>query len=787
MPQPPRSLRLALPAGIFALALAVRLAYLVQMQASPCFDVPLMDADYHDRWARMIAGGEWLGEAVFFRAPLYPSFLGALYSLFGPDYALVRGVQFTLGALTCVLLYLLGARIGGRPVGVVAGVMAALYGPFVYFEGELLLPVLEALFAAALLLCLSWALPSGAQTPARPAAWWPPWLLAGLCIGLFAVTRPNILAFIPVLLGYMILRLGWRRAARAGAVCCLATALCILPVTLHNWVVGGDLVLISSQGGVNFYIGNNPRSDGTTAVVPGTRATWWGGYRDVIHIAERAQGRELRPSEVSSYWSRRAREFITSQPGAWLKLTGKKLLLFWYGHEIPNNLEIYPATWFSPVLRALLWEWGPVRFPFGLVAPLGLAGLALAVARRKQELTAPILFLAVYSLTVVAFFVCARFRIPCLLPLIVLAAYGVVEAPRLMRLRQGRALALPLVVLIAAGFVANHDFFGRGQVDLAKTHLDFAACYQQKDQLKEAEREYRLAVSHQPTRVEPRQGLAMCLLEQGRLDEARQLLEEVLRREPSRWEALVGMGDVLSKQERFEEALGHYRQAIAVDPLGSEAYARLAAALRSLGRDDEAAAALAQGYRGRPGDELIALQLAELAFDEGDYAEAARLARTVLTRAPDAIRPRLILARAHANLGETNEAMRFAREVLAAQPENAEALIVLGTCLWRLGRLDAAIEALERAVALAPDAADAWSVLGASYAYRNELDKAVEACTRALELNPDDVQARFVRAGCLYDLGRREEAARECRDILRRMPDFTPAAGLLQQIEKDAQ
>ena len=39
-------------------------------------------------------------------------------------------------------------------------------------------------------------------------------------------------------------------------------------VTLYNATAGGDLVLIASQGGVNFYIGNNERSDGRTAIVP---------------------------------------------------------------------------------------------------------------------------------------------------------------------------------------------------------------------------------------------------------------------------------------------------------------------------------------------------------------------------------------------------------------------------------------------------------------------------------------------------------------------------------------
>ena len=51
----------------------------------------------------------------------------------------------------------------------------------------------------------------------------------------------------------------------------------VLPITIRNCAVGGDAVLIASQGGVNFYIGNNPDSDGRTAIVPGTPGDWWGG------------------------------------------------------------------------------------------------------------------------------------------------------------------------------------------------------------------------------------------------------------------------------------------------------------------------------------------------------------------------------------------------------------------------------------------------------------------------------------------------------------------------------
>lgn len=46
---------------------------------------------------------------------------------------------------------------------------------------------------------------------------------------------------------------------------------------------------------------------------------------------------------------------------------------------------------------------------------------------------------------------------------------------------------------------------------------------------------------------------------------------------------------------------------------------------------------------------------------------------------------------------------------------------------------------------------------------------------QALRLNPDDSRARFTRAGCLLDLGRREETVAEYRRLLSRNPGFTPA------------
>ena len=54
----------------------VRLVYVWQIRESPFFDVLMGDARRYDAWAMQIASGDWIGQEVFYQAPLYPYFLG---------------------------------------------------------------------------------------------------------------------------------------------------------------------------------------------------------------------------------------------------------------------------------------------------------------------------------------------------------------------------------------------------------------------------------------------------------------------------------------------------------------------------------------------------------------------------------------------------------------------------------------------------------------------------------------------------------------------------------------
>ena len=62
-------------AGVTALALIVRLAYLAELNGSPLLSGLMGDSRQYDAWAQRIAGGQWVGTEVFYQAPLYPYWL----------------------------------------------------------------------------------------------------------------------------------------------------------------------------------------------------------------------------------------------------------------------------------------------------------------------------------------------------------------------------------------------------------------------------------------------------------------------------------------------------------------------------------------------------------------------------------------------------------------------------------------------------------------------------------------------------------------------------------------
>ncbi len=616
-PQPaaPSRLELLAVCTLVGLGVALRVAYTLALRAHPTFEAPVMDPGYHWAWAKALAAGAEFQDGPFFRAPLYPLWLALWVTLFGEGTTLyARLAQAALGGLSIALTWTLGRRIGalaggpkagaqagstaGPIVGLSAAALVAVAWSLIAFDAELQLPTLDLPLLLAGLVLSARAL----EVPTRGRA-----VLAGLAFGLAAITRPNVLLCLPV--PWLLL---WRRAGKLPALALAVGVLIpIAPVSLHN-ALEGDVALISTQGGVNLWIGNNPASDGTTAIVPGTRGGWWEGYHDAIAAAEAAEGRPLRATEVSEHYTRRAFAYWRSEPLDALGLLAWKLRLFVADAELGNNTDPrFVALRFAPWLAA-----SPVRF--GWLAALGLVGLTLAArCGTVGRLTAG--FVLLYVVSVVLFFVNSRFRLPVLPALAIGAVFFVVRVRAL-----GRAGWPAVVAALALGILA-HWPIGLAREGAANGLLDLAKGELARGKTMAASKLLEEALERDPGNVFARVAWASALQALGEAPRAVALMEETLRSPLGAWpEVRAQLVDALVDAGRAADARKYAEEGLDAAPRQPALRYGLARALGALGDAQGARAALRQVLTDDPSAAHAALALGELERALGDEAAARR-------------------------------------------------------------------------------------------------------------------------------------------------------------------
>jgi tetratricopeptide (TPR) repeat protein len=684
-------------AAILAAALLLRLAHWAAVRGAPFVAQLAMDSQEYDRWARAIAAGDWLGHGVFFQAPLYPYLLAVLYRICGRSLDAAYLAQIGLAVAGCYALYRAGLAMAGERVGLAAAALAAVYGPFLFYDVLLLKESLAVTVVCFLLWALAWAwAPAVAQVPGAAGRW----LLVGALLGILALLRENALPVVPFLLP-----LAWsagvpaqgragsagrgegtggagragrpaapgsagrtdpagraRRAhaaGRAGRVAALlaGVALVLAPVALRNGLVGGDF-LLTSNGGVNFYIGNNPRADGTyRPIVPGKQVPEL-ELREPARLAEQELGRPLSAAEVSRFWLGRALAWARTHPGDFLRLTLRKLGLFWSWYEWPDAVDYYHLRRLSPVYRLPLLEYGGVT----LLAALGLAFLRRGLARR---LAPALLFAGAWTAATVAFFLFARFRLPAVPALMLLAA-------------------LPVAALAEA-----------------------VAAWRRGGALPAARAEQ--AATRTATTAEDEEAMAA---------------EE----NAAALAAPASLGRVPLRRPAFRVvALGLAVVAAFVLP-------RLA------------------GFE--PRLDLVHFNLARLAEDQGDAELAARHYRAALAAAPDDFLAWLDLGNLAARRRDWPAALRCYERAAALEPASDDAQSNLGGVYLALGDLAAASRHLDRALALNPRNTQALQNSALLRLSLGDVAAARELNRRALEIDPANPAALHLRARLASPAGR---------------------------------
>jgi len=208
-----------------AFGLALRIWYFTDLAAQPWFGYPLVDSLTNDRIALgLLRDGPSGG---FFRPPLYPGLLAALYRVFGHQAAVVVGFQFLLGLAALVPAYRLGERWFG-PAAALAGVwIGACYPLRIFFEGE----TLDVTLFTFLFILATWKLWQALEQGSRPRL-----LLSGALFGAAVLTRPNALIALPFIAAGAALAFRNVSPLTPGriAVWAAGVALAVAPAAAHN-------------------------------------------------------------------------------------------------------------------------------------------------------------------------------------------------------------------------------------------------------------------------------------------------------------------------------------------------------------------------------------------------------------------------------------------------------------------------------------------------------------------------------------------------------------------------
>jgi hypothetical protein len=351
-------------------------------------------------------------------SPLAPFFYAGVYRLTGGvNEKTGRAAVALLGGLMVLLVYLLGRRLGGPVVGILAALLAAIYPTFIDNNEQILSEPLAAFTLTAAVLGFLWA-----SDPGR-SLW--AWLLPGAALGATALARPEYLPFAGVFALIALVRIGRRRGYRLGvasaALLVVAFAAVLTPWTVRNFLVLDRFVPVTTGGGKALFVATYLPGKGRQLPVKRALIKRFTGKKDVTD-------REVADTQMKDLLDKVARKYPHMERDAALARIGRENFRKYFGDRPVAYMRMVATKMWNiwrrgsgPTMRAGGW----IAFHYAMLA-LAVIGLALLAWGRRWE--AILIGLLIGGITVLGGLLLAvpRRNVPLMPLVLTLAAAGAV-------------------------------------------------------------------------------------------------------------------------------------------------------------------------------------------------------------------------------------------------------------------------------------------------------------------------------------------------------------------------
>lgn len=672
---------------VFAVAVIVRFIYFAFEKDSPLFLYTIIDENEFIKIANHISENGLFYPYHFWHPPLYSYFVG-FFKIIGFALKGIITIQFIIGIAGTVLLYLSLEKIN-KTAAIITALIWAIYPVELFIESKFLS---ESIFVF-LTISLAFVFQRMKESYIKI-------IVLALLTGLLIVTKSQFLLFFLFWVFYLIFK--QKQSLKNVLTYVLISLIFPLTVSFHNLDKTGKFIFVSSNGAVNFYLGNSSDIKETLNIRPREWKAFFSSLYDEAEIkfvkTDTTDINKTYPYKLSGFLVKKTlnENKNLSVP---LKNIVQKTLISVHSYETPRDFDIYEYGRWNKYIAFFMHK-NPFCIP--LIFFMYSALILLFVKRKSvfsnEKLLIPAVLIIVNILPSIIFFNAFRYRLPAI-PFIIF--FSILFYLEFYKHLKYQLINLGLMIILGTTLTSGLLF---QKIPLSETYDHYADGFFDKEKLRQADRFYEMSI---------------------------QAVEEIKEDKTALHNPYFQKGIMADKSGDFEGAIKEYNKTIEAKPT-IEAYINRATARYKEG-----------DFKGAVADYNLAIKLNS---DDVEKVASAWYSKG-LTRI---------------KLNDFEAAMKDFDKSIELNPNFSKAYANRGILRGKVRNIAGALSDFDKAIELDPTYAKVYNDRGIARITSGNNAGAMHDFTKAIELIPQYSQAYYMRGILNFQLGNKENA---CEDL----------------------